>query len=98
MAKGVDVPVLAVIELPGGSSDLDEALIEAWNLTGNPPAGNRLRLAGPMDGGWRVITLWDAAEQFQSFLEDRLHLTLDDFGDQEPTVTLWEIEKIHWFE
>jgi hypothetical protein len=92
------VPVLAVIEMPGGSSDLDEALIEAWNLTDEPPPGNRLRLAGPMDGGWRVITLWDAAEQFQSFLEDRLHLTLDDFGDQEPAVTLWEIEKIHRFD
>jgi hypothetical protein len=92
------VPVLAVIEMPGVSSDLDEALIEAWNLTGNPPPGNHLRLAGPMDGGWRVISLWDSAEQFQGFLEDRLHLTFDDFGDQKPAVALWEIEKIHRFD
>jgi hypothetical protein len=91
------VPILVVIEVPGGSSDLDEALSDAWNLTGNPPPGNRLRMAGPMDGGWRVISLWDSVERFHEFLEGRLHLTLDEFADEQPTVTLWEIEKVHRF-
>jgi hypothetical protein len=84
--------------VPGGSSELDEALIEAWNLTGDPPAGNRLRMAGPMDGGWRVVSLWDSAEQFQGFLEQRLHLTLDDAGGEQPKVTLWEIENVQRFD
>jgi hypothetical protein len=84
--------------VPGGSSELDEALIEAWNLTGDPPAGNRLRMAGPMDGGWRVVSLWDSAEQFQGFLEQRLHLTLDDAGGEQPNVTLWEIENVQRFD
>jgi hypothetical protein len=92
------VPVLVVIEVPGGSPDLDEALIEAWRLTSMPPVGNRLRLAGPMDGGWRVISLWDSADQFQEFLEERLHLTLDDVGDGQPTVTFWEIATVHRFD
>ena len=88
--------VLVVIEVPGGTSDLDEALIEASNVAGNPPAGNRLRMAGPTDGGWRVVSLWDSAEQFQAVLEERSHLSLD-AGDGQPTVTLWEIEKVHRF-
>ena len=88
------MPVLVVIEIPGGSADLDEALIAAWNLADNPPKGNRLRMAGPMDGGWRVVSLWDSAEQFQGFLEERLHLTLDDAGDEAPTVSVWEIERL----
>lgn len=92
------MPVLVVIEVPGGTSDLDEALTEAWRITSNPPSGNRLRLAGPMDGGWRVISLWDSAEQFQEFLEERLHLSLDDAGEEQPTVTFWEIEKVHRFD
>ena len=45
-------------------------------------------MAGPMDGGWRVVALWDSAEQFQAFLEDRLHLTLERGGGQ-PTITVW---------
>jgi hypothetical protein len=91
------VPVLVVIEVHDGSADLDEALVEAWNLAGNPPEGNRLRMAGPMEGGWRVVSLWDSAEQFRAFLEERLHLTLD-AGEEQPTVTFWEIEKVHRFD
>ncbi len=72
------MPVLAVVEVPGGSSELDEVFMEAWNLGGSPPTGNRLRLAGPMDDGWRVVSLWDSRELFQTFLQERLHLTLDE--------------------
>ena len=90
--------VLVVIEVPGGSSDLDKALVEAWHLTGRPPPGNRLRMAGPMNGGWRVVSLWDSRQQFEAFLQGRLHLTLSDFGDEQPTVTVWEIETVHAFD
>ena len=90
--------VLVVVEVPGGSSALDEALIDAWYLAGRPPPGNRLRLSGPMDGGWRVVSLWDSREQFQDFMRERLHLTLDDVGDGQPTVTVWEIETMHAFD
>lgn len=92
------MPVLVVIEVAGGSSDLDEALTQAWNLTGDPPPGNRLRLAGPMEGGWRVVGLWDSADQFQQFLEERLHLALSEAGDEQPRVTIWEIDKVHRFD
>jgi hypothetical protein len=91
------VPVLVVIEVPGGSSELDDVLSESWHLADSPPEGNYLRLAGPMDGGWRVVSLWDSKAQFDTFLTDRLHLTLGDIGEQQPTVTFWDIEKVHRF-
>jgi hypothetical protein len=87
--------VLVVIEIPGGSSALEEAMLDAWNLAGDPPPGNHLRLSGPMDGGWRVVSLWDSAQHFRDFLEERLHLSLADTGDQQPTVTFWDIERVH---
>ena len=90
--------VLVVIEIPGGTSDLDDALVEAWHLTGQPPPGNRLRMSGPMARGWRVVSLWDSPQQFDAFLQDRLHLTLSDLGDDLPTVIMWEIEKVHSFD
>jgi hypothetical protein len=92
------MPILVVIELPGGSAALDEALREAWQTTSDPPVGNRLRLAGPMENGWRVISLWDSREQFQEFMGQRLHLVLGDVGADEPKVTFWEIETVHSFE
>jgi hypothetical protein len=92
------VSVLVVVELPGWSSELDEALMEAWGLASRPPRGNRLRLSGPMDGGWRVISLWESREQFQEFLQGQLHLTLEGTGGEEPRFSFWEIETVHTFD
>ena len=92
------MPVLVVVEVPGGSRALDEALMQAWDVTGSPPPGNRLRFAGPMDGGWRVVSLWDSVEQFYAFLHDRLHLTLDDVGDGQPTISIWDVETVHAYD
>jgi hypothetical protein len=89
------MPVLVVAEVPGGSSELDLALIEAWKRGSDPPTGNRLRMAGPMDGGWRIVSLWDSREQFEQFAVERLHLTLQGAGSGEPQVTFWDIETVH---
>lgn len=90
--------VLVVIEIPAGSSELDEVLSESWHLSDHPPDGNHFRLAGPMDGGWRVISLWDSRAQFEAFLQDRLHLSSADVGDGAPSLSYWEIEKVHRFD
>jgi hypothetical protein len=34
---------------------------------GQLPDGAKIHIAGPMEGGWRVITVWDAEEQFNRF-------------------------------
>lgn len=91
------MPVLVIIEVPGGSSALDDALTEAWGLASRPPEGNVLRMAGPMEGGWRVVSLWESHRQFETFLEDRLHLSLQDAGADQPIVSFWEIEKVDRF-
>jgi isochorismate hydrolase len=91
------VAVLVVIEVPGGTSDLDEALTEAWGIESSPPEGNLLRMAGPTDDGWRVVSLWESREQFDAFLENRLHLSLQDAGEDQPVVTFWQIEKVQRF-
>jgi hypothetical protein len=92
------VPVLVVIEVPGGSSELDAALIEAWGLARNPPEGNLLRMAGPMDNGWRVVSLWESRAQFETFLNERLHLSLEDAGGEgQPVISFWEVEYVHRF-
>jgi len=92
------VSALVVVEVPGGNSALDEVLMQAWHVTGRPPPGNRLRIAGPMDGGWRVVSLWDSAEQFQDFMRERLHMTLDDLGDGQPTISIWDVETVRAFD
>ena len=45
------------------------------------PDGCRVHIAGPIDGGWRVITVWDSEEQFQQFRDDKLIPTMQDAGE-----------------
>jgi hypothetical protein len=92
------VPVLVVAEIAGGSSEQDDAITKAMDLTNNPPSGGRIRMAGPMDGGWRVVSLWESREQFQAFLRERLTPALEGAGRQQPEVTFWDIEKVHRFD
>ena len=89
--------MLVVIEMPGGSSELDDAITEAWGTLSHPPEGNLLRMSGPMDGGWRVVSLWESRQQFETFLEERLHLSLQDTGADQPVISFWEIEKVRRF-
>jgi hypothetical protein len=46
------------------------------------PDGCTLRIAGPIDGGWRVITVWDSEEQFEEFRTGTLVPAMQEAGDQ----------------
>ena len=79
--------VLVIADVPGGSADQDKAMMEALNLASDPPAGNRLRLAGPTDSGWRIVSLWDSQEAFDTFRRERLAPTLEKMGGGAPAPT-----------
>jgi hypothetical protein len=52
-------------------------------------------MGGPMDGGWRVVSLWETRNQFETFLEERLHLSLQDVAAGQLAATFWPIERVH---
>jgi len=53
------VAILVVAQVPGMTAEEDTALVEALDLEGSPPAGGRIRMAGPTVDGWRIVSLWD---------------------------------------
>lgn len=42
------------------------------NLDSNPAPGMLFHVAGPMDGGWRVVDVWESQEAFDRFFNQRL--------------------------
>ena len=84
--------VLVISAIPGGTADQDDAMVQALGLTQSPPQGIRIRLAGPMDGGWRIVSLWESRDLFQGFVEDRLKPALDAAGRPLPQFSFWNIE------
>jgi heme-degrading monooxygenase HmoA len=45
-----------------------------------------------MDGGWRILSLWESREAFQAFLDQRLKPALEGAGRSQPQFTFWDIE------
>jgi hypothetical protein len=64
------VVIVNVIE--GGGQELYDQVNPKVMEGGNLPEGCQLHIAGPVENGWRVITVWDSEEQFQQFRDEKL--------------------------
>ena len=75
--------VVVVNEIEGGSQDFYDQVNPKVMPDGKLPDGCQAHIAGPMEGGWRVISVWDSEEQFQQFRDQTLIPTMRDVGAQD---------------
>jgi heme-degrading monooxygenase HmoA len=64
---------------------------------GKVPEGCQVHIAGPVDNGWRVITVWDSEEQFQQFRDEKLIPAIREIGAEDriaPEVTSNPVHKL----
>ena len=73
--------VVIVNEIDGGSQEMYDAVNPKVMPGGSLPDGCQLHIAGPIDGGWRVITVWDSEEQFNEFRDTTLIPALQEAGE-----------------
>ena len=64
--------VVVVNEIEGGNQELYEQVNPKVMPNGQLPDGCQVHIAGPIENGWRVITVWDSDEQFQQFRNETL--------------------------
>jgi hypothetical protein len=88
------MPVLLIASVDGGTADQDDDFVKVLGLAENPPAGARIRMAGPTETGWRIVSLWDSRESFEAFLEQRLRPALTDQGRSVGEFDFWPIERV----
>ena len=82
--------VVVVNEIEGGNQDFYEQVSGEVMSGGQLPGGCQVHVAGPVENGWRVITVWDSEEQFQQFRSEKLIPAIRDVGGEEriaPNVT-----------
>ena len=85
--------ILVVAEASGVTAEQDEALAKRLYPEGSLPAGFRIRMAGPMADGWRIVTLWDSEEDWERFRDDALVPALEDLGQSmSADVEIWPID------
>jgi hypothetical protein len=74
--------VVVVNEIEGGSQELYDR-VNPKVMPGGLPEGCQAHIAGPVEGGWRVITVWESDERFQQFRDETLLPAMREVGAQE---------------
>jgi hypothetical protein len=89
--------VVVVNEIKGATQDFYDQVNPKVMPDGQLPDGCQLHVAGPIQDGWRVITVWDSDEKFQQFRTEKLIPTLREVGGEdrvEPNITSEPVHKI----
>jgi hypothetical protein len=74
--------VVIVNNMEGGDQDFYDRVNPKVMPGGQLPDGCQVHIAGPVDGGWRVITVWDSDEQFQRFRDEKLVPAIREAGGE----------------
>jgi hypothetical protein len=75
--------VVIVNEIEGGNQEFYERVNPKVMPDGQLPDGCQLHIAGPIDNGWRVITVWDSDERFQQFRNETLIPAMREAGGED---------------
>ena len=61
-----------------------------------PPQGAIFQVAGPAEGGWRVISVWESREAQERFRDERLIPAFNELGVSRDDVS-WSDFEAHSF-
>ncbi len=88
--------VLVTSFVPEGTAEQDDQMVQALDLENNPPPGARVRMAGPWESGWRILSLWDSQEAFEAFRDERLLPALERAGRPAPAFQISPLERVRF--
>lgn len=78
---------VAVLEIQGLTAAEYNSIVARMGVETKPAPGIYLHIAAPMEGGMRVVELWDTKEGFESYINERLIPTCAELGIERKTTT-----------
>jgi hypothetical protein len=85
---------IAVIgELPGGSAEMDQRMMQEIGVSqNNPPTGGLARLGGPLEGTYQIISVWESEQAWETFKRERMEPALKQMGLSVPEFKVWQLD------
>lgn len=80
--------IVVTFEAPGMTAEQYDGLMRELDLQTTPPDGGLAHIAGPVEGGWRVVDVWESREKLDAFVRDRLGPVMQNQGVERPNVTV----------
>ncbi|MFL6043036.1 MAG: hypothetical protein ACJ740_16745 [Gaiellales bacterium] len=86
--------VVSAVSL-GLNAEMYEAVTSRVMPGDELPDGCELHIGGPVEQGWRVITVWESREAFDRFREEKLLPAMRELAGDEPPPAAVEIDPVH---
>ena len=87
--------IVIVNEMQGGNEEFYEQVSAKVMPGGGLPEGCQLHIAGPVENGWRVITVWNSEDQFHQFRNETLIPAIRDIGGDDRVAPKINTEPVH---
>ena len=87
--------VVIVNNIEGANQDFYDQVNPKAMPDGKLPAGCQVHIAGPVENGWRVISVWDSDEQFQQFRDEKLIPALRETGGDDRVAPAIKSSPVH---
>jgi hypothetical protein len=92
LRKEDEMAVAVVVEIPGGTEEQYEQVASQIFAGGKLPEGWLLHVAGPGEGGWRVVNVVQSQEQFERFARDTILPATRNAGEEPPKFTFFSVQ------
>jgi hypothetical protein len=88
--------VVISVVAPGFNAEMYEAVTGRVMPGDKLPDGCELHIAGPVEQGWRVITVWESREAFDRFRQEKLLPAIREVApEQAPPGAEPEVNPVH---
>src|SRR3954447_5171514 len=95
-AEEREMPVGVIMDFAGGDAAAYDRVIERMGLQdGVTPDGATFHAAGPYEGGWRVVDVWEDQATFGQFAETQIGPQAGAEGFPEPSIQFIPIDEMY---
>src|SRR5689334_21850476 len=93
-AERYSMAIVQISELPGMTREQYEQGWRELNFSG-PPPGSHLHAGGPVEGGWRIVEVWESEEVANAFYSSEAFQQMArNNGLPAPKITNYPVESI----
>ena len=86
--------VVQIHKLPGMTREQYEQGIRMLNLVG-PPPGSHLHASGPIEGGWRIVEVWESEQAANAYYgSEPFQQMARSIGIPPPQITSYSVETV----
>jgi hypothetical protein len=76
--------VMLIGDVPGMDAETYDKVNDAMNFPSDLPDGLISHTAGPTDGGFIIVDIWESMDKFESFMENTLMPAMGKVGIEAP--------------